>query len=143
MRTLIALIMISGGALSLAAQPASSQESPPPGSIRLPDGFHHERLRGVDSDVGRIAREGGLNIQYDIGGMAGNQAGAIKADDCEWAIKQVVNGEPVEIVKSKDGHITATYTKKFANFYAKVSSEEDLATFLAIVFTFCPAPVAG
>jgi len=143
MLALITSIIIVSGALSAAAQTASSRPSPPPGAIRLPDGFRHERLQGIDSAVGRIAKEGGLDIHYDIGKLAGNYAGAIKGDDREWTVGQVVNGEPVEIVKSKSGLLTATFTKKFANFYAKVSGEEELATFLAIVLTYPAAPAAG
>ena len=143
MRALITLIVIVSGVLSVAAQTASSQPAPPPGAIRLPDGFRHERGRGIDSAVGRIAKEGGLDIRYDIGAMAGNRAAAIKGDDRGWAVKQVVNGEPVEIVKSKDGVLTVTFTKTLADFYAAVSGEEEIATFLAIVLTYSAAPRAG
>src|SRR4051812_33752103 len=127
MRLLTAMILLLGVSASPAARAPSPEPSPPPGAIRLTDGFRHERLQGIDSDVGRIVKEGGLEIRYDIGGMAGNYAGSIKGPDRVWAVNQVVNGEPVEIVKSKDGRVVATFTKKFANFHAKVAGEEDLA----------------
>ena len=142
MRELIVATVIFLSALAVAAEPLPAQPAPP-GAIQLPKGFGHERLKGIDSHVGRIAKEGGLEISYDIGRMAGNYAGAIDPQEREWAIQQVVNGEPVEIVKSKDGRVTATFTKKFANFFAKVNREEDLATFLAIVLTYPTAAPGG
>src|SRR4051794_21277621 len=121
MRALITSIMIVVGALSVAAQ----KSSPPPGAIQLPDGFRHVRYRGIDTQVGRIVKEGGLEIRYDIGGLAGNGAAGVKEDDRKWTIKQVINGEPVQIVKSKDGSVVVTFTGMGANFWAKVSNEEE------------------
>jgi hypothetical protein len=55
-------------------------------------------------------------------------------------MSQVVNGHPVEIVKGKDGWVVVTFTKDWANFYAKVGGEEDLAALLAISLTYPAAP---
>jgi hypothetical protein len=122
------------------AQESALQAFPPPGAIRLTEGFRHQRLDGIDSAVGRIWKEHGLEIRYDIGRMAGNRAAAIKGPDRAWAMSQVVNGHPVEIVKGKDGWVVVTFTKDWANFYAKVGGEEDLATLLAISLTYPAAP---
>ena len=140
MRALITSIIILVTTLSATAQKAPSDPSPPPGAIRLPEDFRHERLQGIDTAVGRISKAGGLTIEYDIGGLAGNYAKGIEKNDRQWTIKQTINGQPVEIVKSKDGKVTATFTKVSANFWAKVTSEEDLAAFLAIVLTYPAGP---
>jgi hypothetical protein len=143
MRLLVLLcVLVTLPQVSCAKEP-SSNPSPPPGAIRLPEGYRHERQQGIDSTVGRIWKEGGLEIHYDIGRMAGNYAGSVKGPERVWAISQVVNGRPVEIVKAKDGRVVVTFTKDWANFYAKVSGEEDLAALLAIVLTYPAAPTAG
>jgi hypothetical protein len=141
MRLFTLISVLSVLPLALAAERAPSP--PPPGAIRLPDGFRHEQFAGKDSTPGRIWKQGGLEIKYDIGKMAGNHAGAVKEPDRSWAVSQVVSGQPVEIVKGRDGVLVATFTRDMANFYAKVSGEQDVAAFLAIVLTYPPAPAAG
>ncbi len=47
------------------------QSPPPPGGIKLLDGYVHIQEQGYDTWVGRIKKEGGLNIIYDIGFLAG------------------------------------------------------------------------
>ena len=140
MRAFITSITILVATLSAAAQKATSDLSPPPGAIHLPEGFRHERLQGIDTEVGRISKAGGLIIEYDIGRLAGNYAKQVEKGDRQWTIEQTINGQPVMIVKSKDGKVTATFAKLSANFWAKVSGEEDLAAFLAIVLTYPGAP---
>lgn len=143
MRPLILLLVLVASPRFTAAQALSTKPSSPPGAIQLIEGYRHEPLQGIDSSVGRIWKDGGLEIRYDIGRMAGNYAASIKGPDRVWVISQVVNGQPVEIVKAKDGRVLVTFTKGWANFFAKVSGDEDLAVLLSIVLTYPAAPAAG
>ena len=145
--TLLAILVIFP--LAIGAENSSSQPSPPPGAIQLIEGYHHRHLQGIDSRPGRIWKDGGVEISYDIGRMAGNYAANINPADRVWSVRQVVNGRSTEIVKSKDGRVFVSFPadakKKTAenypaNFYAKVSSEEDLAVLLAIALTYPAAP---
>ena len=142
MRRLILLTFFLAFTQCLLAEEPASRPSGAPGAIRLIEGFRHERLQGIDSTVGRIWKEGGLEIEYDIGRLAGNYAAAVKGRDREWAINEVVNGHRVEIVKSKDGRVFVTFPKDFANFYAKVAGAQELAAFLSITLTYPAAPAA-
>jgi hypothetical protein len=134
--------------LLFAADRESKDPSSPPGAIRLIDGYRHERLQGIDSTVGRIWKEGGLEIRYDIGVFAGNNAASVKPADRLWAMSQVIRGKSAEIVKAKNGFVTVTFSSdpknkagdSPANFYAKVSNEEELAALLLITMTYPAAP---
>ena len=134
--------------LLLAADKAPKDAAPLPGSIRLLDGYRHQPRQGIDSQWGSFRKEGGLEISYDIGGLAGNYAAHTKLEDRVWAMSQVVNGRPVEIVKAKDGWVFVTFAADSrkaaevypANFYAKVSTEEQLAALLATALTYPGTP---
>jgi len=121
---------------------------PPPGGIRLLDGYHHELLHGIDSPVGRIWKEDGLEIHYDIGAMAGNWADSVPEEQQVWDRRQVVAGETARIVERKDGMVVVTFLPPKqeqgsralqdgpANFYAKVRSRGDLVDLLLTALTY-------
>ncbi len=142
MRKLALLTIFLAFAQCFVAAAPASRPTPAPGAIQLIKGFRHQRLQGIDSSVGRIWKEGGLEIQYDIGQLAGNRASSVKEADREWAIDQTVNGHPVEIVKNKNGEVFVTFPEDFANFYAKVANERELAAMLTITLTYPAAPAA-
>ena len=54
--------------------------------LTLPAGYRHERLEGIDSSVGVIhVTEPKLEIQYDVGQMAGTPQGLLKMEKSELA----------------------------------------------------------
>ena len=57
--------------LVLLATICATQPDDVPGNIRLLPGYVHPRGQGIDCAVGRIARRGGLVIEYDLGRLAG------------------------------------------------------------------------
>jgi len=61
---------------------AGAQDVPPPGSIRLLPGYHHRLERGIDSKLGTIWKQGGLQLHYDIGEMAGTYT------ECGWRLDE-------------------------------------------------------
>src|SRR5438045_100982 len=109
MRRLHFLALIFAMTALAAAPRAAPDADPPPGGIHLLDGYQHKREQGTDSSPGRIWKDGGLTIQYDIGGLAGNYAEGQEKADRVWMRRQVVEGRRVEIVKSKDGNVYVSF----------------------------------
>lgn len=148
-KIIYALALLSALTLSSAAQtngvaapskPTVPVSGPPPGDIRLLDGYRHIRKKGIDSRVGEISAPSGLTIRYDIGRMAGAYAPRVcaEATACLWYKKQNNNGNEVVVGLTREGKIYATFPNDYANFYADTKSSEDVADFLLMVLTYTP-----
>lgn len=138
-------VAILVGLLGVALQ-APPADDPLPGPIKLLEGYQHQKLQGTDSQVGKIWKDGGIKIQYDIGLMAGNyakQQRKYKADQLLWNKQQKWHGEPVELVMMKDRQLYISFPKRNANFYGKVKEEQDLVDALLMVLTYVPTEEAG
>jgi hypothetical protein len=127
--------------LSVSAQDQFGRKTqkgtPAPGGIRLLSGYVHTPERGIDSIVGRIKKEGGLDIRYDIGVLAGEYVNhCVRNNTCTWYKEQQLNAGLVKIALRNDNVIVATFPRTVANFYAKVNSQEDIADFLLMILTF-------
>jgi len=118
---------------------AQTESTPIPGSIKLLPGYHYQKEQGIDSLVGKIWKKGGLEIDHDIGALAGNYA------DCKscgwtdgelWRRKQTVNGQESIIVFTKSRRLIVVFPESKANFYATISTEEDMADMLLMLCTF-------
>ena len=112
---------------------------PPPGNIKMLSGYVHKQGQGIDTRVGKIFKENGLKIEYDIGGLAGNYAlGAYtnKKEKVIWFKIQETNGYEVLLAYLKDGSIYATFPEDDANFIADIKTNEDLADFLIMIMTY-------
>ena len=143
MRTILSLALVALviGSLSVVLRAASGDE-PPPGSITLLDGFKHQTLQGIDTRVGKIWRDGGITIQYDIGRLSGNyaeQQRKYQADQLLWAKQQTWRGQPVELSMMKDRQLFVSFPERHANFYGKIPKEADLVDALLMVLTYVPA----
>jgi hypothetical protein len=113
------------------------KSSPPPGGIRLLTGYVHIQDRGIDTRVGRIRKEGGLDIRYDIGPLAGEYVNrCLSNNTCLWYKEQQLRGGLVKVALRNDGIIFATFPTTTANFYALVRSQEDIADFLLMILTY-------
>lgn len=146
MRTILsfAIVALVVGSLSLALR-AASGDDPPPGSIKLLEGFKHQKMQGIDSRVGKIWKENGIAILYDIGRLSGNYAKQQRehqADQLLWAKQQTWQNERVELVLKKDRELYVSFPEHWANFYGKVQTEEDLVDALLMVLTYLPAEKA-
>ena len=111
--------------------------TPPSRGIKLLSGYVHIPLQGIDSWVGRIKKEGGLNIKYDIGRLAGEYVSrCLSENTCVWYKEQQLKGGLVKIAFTEDETIIATFPTTTANFYAEVKSQEDIADFLLMILTY-------
>ncbi len=146
MRTLFtfALVALVIGSLSVVLR-AASADDPPPGSIKLLDGFKHQTLQGIDTRVGKIWKDGGITIQYDIGRLSGNyaeQQRKYQADQLLWTKQQTWHGQPVELSMMKDRQLFVSFPERHANFYGKIPKEEDVVDALLMVLAYVPAEKA-
>lgn len=110
------------------------------GGIRLIPGYEHEVLKGIDSLVGRIHKREGLEILYDIGGMAGNITRQVPPEKRKWTKETLVEGRNAIIMLSDDNRLFVTFlqtdTAPSANFFATVKSQEDVADMLLMVLGY-------
>jgi hypothetical protein len=116
------------GARAIAADPA-------PGGMKLLPGYEHTKRRGIDTDVGKITKKDGLTIEYDIGGLAGNYAKNAAKGKPLWYKQQTVGKQKFDVCLSKERTLYVT-ADGFANFYAKVKTDEDIADVLLMALTY-------
>jgi hypothetical protein len=122
------------------------------GGMRLLPGYKHQPLQGFDSIVGKIAKEGGLQINYDIGALpkpGGLVLGGSFSDrpkltpkgNLRWYREQVINGQPVHLAYRKDNILLVSYPKNGVNLSVRIRSAEEMAEALLMILTY-PDPVA-
>jgi hypothetical protein len=128
-----------------------------PGAIVLLSGYKHQKLQGNDSLPGRIWKDNGLEIEYDIGGLTGNFAEQVLSPTSPrkpaWSKEQIIRGMRVVTVLTTDRRLIVTFSAlptglgkgrpggwdQPANFTAKVNSDEDIADMLLMIMTYDPA----
>jgi hypothetical protein len=136
---LISPVLIS--AQKPSRTPAAAPTAPPPGNMKLLNGYEHRTRIGRDSMVGEISKNGGMTIHYDIGFMAGNMTvGESQISEVKrvWSRRHKVNGADFMIAYFKDGKIIATFVSESANFYADTKDPRDVNDFLLMVKTYQP-----
>ncbi len=117
--------------------PIRVPRNPPPGNIRLLEGYTHTPRLGIDSTIGDISKNGGLLIHYDIGELSGFYTDYCSIQNaCQWTKKQSINGREVRIALTAQNRLIATFPQDYANFYADTSSPEDVADFLLMILTY-------
>ncbi len=134
-------IMLVSEMISQTRCTQSSTPVPLPGNIKLLDSYVHEKRKGIDTDVGSITKNGGLEIRYDIGPLAGNATGLyamVNKDKLLWYKGQYFNGDELWTAAFKDGFIMATFVKSDANFFATTKTSEDIVEFFLTIMTYVP-----
>ncbi|MBX3245219.1 MAG: hypothetical protein KF685_12280 [Acidobacteria bacterium] len=112
-------------------------EIPPPGRMKLLPGYIHLPGCGIDTSVGSIKIDGGMEIRYDIGHLTDNFASRYaNTNDAEWTKTEYIRDDSVLIVLTKQRHIIASFEKASANFSARISSQADIDDFLKMVLTY-------
>src|ERR1051325_9596152 len=115
---------------------AANRRDAPPGGIRLLPGYQHKIEQGIDTQVGKILKDGGLTLEYDIGRLAGYYADAQRMSEYLWYKEQVVGGQNVRCALTKDNQLIVTFPDSSANFFGKVKSQEDMADALLMTLTY-------
>ena len=121
------------------------------GGMRLLPGYKHQPLQGIDSIVGKIQKEGGLRIMYEIGGLVKPGAPRLGGsfsdrpkrtpkDEIRWYREQVVGGQPVHVAYRKDNVLLVSFPKKGMNLSATVRTADEMAEALLIILTY-PNPI--
>lgn len=140
-RTLLWLIVVL--LVELATSSAAGDEPPAPGGINLLPGYHHYLGQGIDSKIGRIWKERGLTIHYDIGELAGDYTEC--GHSCGWTEgevwrrEQILQGQRIICVFTKRRRLVISFPQVHANFYGTVRTDMELTDMLLMVFTFRPA----
>jgi hypothetical protein len=121
------------------------------GGMQLLPGYTHQKLQGFDSIVGKISKQNGLQISYEIGslprpggiafgGQFSDRARKTPKNQLRWYKEQIVNGQPVHLAHRKDGYLLVSFPKKGMNFTARVTSPEEMVDALLMILTY-PNPV--
>ena len=100
--------------------------------------YKHEKEKGIDTRVGKVWKEGGLTLRYDIGRLAGNAVKAQEKNNLLWYKEQVVDGRPVQLALTKDRTLYVTFPQTSANFNGKVKSDAEIVDMLLMVLTYAP-----
>jgi len=130
----VALIALLGSAGRVEAQVVNGA---PPGAMRLLDGYQHETLQGIDTQVGRIWKNNGPEVYYDIGALAGNHAR--QSDMARWSKRQTIGANAFTLTMRTDDSVVLTFDKNTANFFIKgVRTQEELAEVLLMLLTYNP-----
>ena len=124
--------------LCWALAPAAGQQDSPPGSIKLLPGYQHKTLQGIDTSVGKIWKDGGIEIQYDIGRLAGDYANPKYPERYVWHREQSIGGRRVHSALDKRNTLIVSFPDTSANFMAEVKSHEDIVDMLLMVLTYEP-----
>jgi len=107
----------------------------PPGSMRLLEGYRHERLMGIDTMVGRIWKADGPEVHYDIGTLAGNHAR--QSDMRQWSKQQTIGGRTFTLTMRSDDTLILTFDQGTANFFVRgIRNQEDLAEILLMLLSY-------
>ena len=120
---------------------------PTPAGISLLPGYEHVPVRGIDTLVGEITNEDSLTIRYDIGELAGNYATG-RPNERVWLQSQDQGDRTLDIALRANQTLVVTFTrtftrtpggreqKSYANFYAEVQDDEDIAEMLMMVLAY-------
>lgn len=123
---------------SLIFTPIKSSADSPPGNIKLLTNYKHEfdEFQSTDTRIGKIWKDGGITITYDIGELAGEWSNPKDRTKYQWYKEQIVEKQIVRIALTKDNELRVTYPNMKANFYGYVKTQEDIADFLLMVLTY-------
>jgi len=118
-----------------------------PGGMQLLPGYKHLPLQGIDSVIGRIERDGGLQISYEIGhvqapgeprlgGSFSDRAKLSPGHETRWYREQTVDGQPVHIAFRKDGILLVSYPNSGMNLATQVADAGEMAEALLMILTY-------
>ena len=98
----IVLLVVGAMAIGHGQRGKQSQRTPNGDAVQLPPGYHHASVGGVDSVGGRIWKDGGPDIHYEISLIAGDNARAYAQKDPKVSLIVARSPETGEIVVALD-----------------------------------------
>lgn len=118
-----------------------------PGGMQLLPGYKHLPLQGIDSVIGRIERDDGLQISYEIGhvqapgeprlgGSFSDRAKLSPGHETRWYREQTVDGQPVHIAFRKDDVLLVSYPNSGMNLATQIADEGEMAEALLMILTY-------
>ena len=101
-------------------------------------GYQHKTGQGFDTRVGKIWKEGGQKISYDIGCLAGEYAKRDRMEDFSWYKEATVEGQEFRVARYKEGGfmsgiLVVTIPGAAANFFASAKTDEEVADALLML----------
>jgi hypothetical protein len=111
----------------------------PPEGIKLPEGYRHKASTNFEGGTaGTIWKRDGLNIHYEFAYWAGGGDAVNRINESEqvWRKKMRSKDLEFEYVLTKDNQlVVSSYRQghKFADFFVKVSGEQDVEEALSII----------
>jgi len=138
---LVAAVLV----LTLTVRSSSAQDqnvnqptSNPPSPLALLPGYKIQISGGIDSSAGKIWKAGGLTIDVEFCCGFGNKAESFDKRQVLWREDQTIGGQPVVCVFTKSRELIVSYSRRSANFRAKIRNQKDLSEMLLMVLTYDP-----
>ena len=117
MRKFLPLVIIAI-LFALVFIPLKSSADSPPGSIRLLTNYKHkfDEFESTDTRIGKIWKDDGITIYYDIDELAGEWANPKKQAEYLWYKEQVIGKQIVRTINRNSAMSSCDFTvpKKFA-----------------------------
>jgi hypothetical protein len=132
---------LSWTAVGSSVVPQPGQMQGPPGGIQLVTGYKHERLSSVDTYMGRIWRDDGPELIYEIGMLSMNEIRHYRKANAQSWFRTVGDGTNVSIesIMTDDETLHVAFPGGYSNFQArKLKSKTDVAEILLMLMTFSP-----
>ena len=102
----------------------------------LLSGYRHVSGSGIDTQIGRIWKTWGPEIQYEIGWERADVENLLDPLDIMTTTTQSINGHPFKVLMQRHDKLTVIYQD--ANFEARnVKSDEDVEDVVRMLMTYC------
>ena len=137
---LLATLACAAVAPNLISRAQGKNDAPPPGEMRLLPGYRHVAHQGIDTIVGRISKEVGPTISYDIGFGASSAATRGPGDNTLWVKESTIGPQTKFVVNMQsDGVTLLVDVGSGSSFVAQnVRTKEDLAEVLLMLMSYRP-----
>lgn len=136
---LVACLCLNGSTRLLAQFDAARR---PPGGMRLLEGYRHEALKSVDTYGGRIWKDGGPELIYELGDLATNNVRHYRERDSGlwYVVDKDARGISLEAIMTDDETLHIALPGARANFMArKLKSKADVAEVLLMLMSYSEA----
>jgi hypothetical protein len=127
--------------LVLGMARAAPAQDAAPGNIRLLPGYRHESTASLDTRTGRIWKDGGPRITYEIGPLSTDviALNRERRRTADWSMTQQIGGASLELEMTDEHTMIAAYEGYFANFVIRgITSKTDMAEVMLMLMTYEP-----